>query len=167
VATQPEILIAVTPPADDIARRALWAYFDEVASRYYGRSATSDEIATAMKESPSDDLAPPAGLLLIATAGDGDGDVLLGCAGLRLLPERLAEVTRVYVVPAARRQGVGARFMASLEDHARRLGVCALRLDTRHDLTEARRLYTRLGYREVPAFNDDLYAEHWFAKTLN
>jgi len=33
-------------------------------------------------------------------------------------------------------------------------------------LVEARRLYARLGYREVPPFNAGQYAEHWFEKTL-
>jgi len=27
-------------------------------------------------------------------------------------------------------------------------------------------LYERLGYREVPPFNEGKYAEHWFEKTL-
>jgi 4-hydroxy-4-methyl-2-oxoglutarate aldolase len=44
--------------------------------------------------------------------------------------------------------------------------LVTLRLDTRADLTEARRLYTRHGYREVAPFNDGPYADHWFAKTL-
>jgi hypothetical protein len=41
-----------------------------------------------------------------------------------------------------------------------------LRLETRHDLVESRRLYAALGYEEVPAFNHGRYAEHWFAKSL-
>jgi hypothetical protein len=45
--------------------------------------------------------------------------------------------------------------------------LSTLRLDTRRDLAEERRLYAWLGYQEVPAFNDNPYADHWFAKTLN
>jgi hypothetical protein len=45
--------------------------------------------------------------------------------------------------------------------------VATLRLDTRSDLTEARRLYARHGYREVPAFSQGPYADHWFEKTLS
>jgi len=44
--------------------------------------------------------------------------------------------------------------------------VSILRLDTRHDLVEARSLYAAHGYREVPAFNDAPYAEHWFTKAV-
>jgi ribosomal protein S18 acetylase RimI-like enzyme len=158
----PEIAIEVMPPSADLARRALRAYFDEVASRYYGRPATDDEIDSAMRDSPSDNLTPPRGLLLVAQ----ENKALLGCAGLRLLPDQLAEVTRVYVVPAARRRGLGTRLLDSLEEHARRHRVSRLRLDTRRDLIEARRLYVRHGYREVSPFNDDDYADHWFEKSL-
>ena len=155
--------IEVMSPAADEARRALRAYFDDVASRHYGRQATEDEIAAAMREDPSDDLAPPHGLILVAHE---NGDVL-GCAGLRLLPGRIAEVTRVFVVPAARRRGLGSRLLSCLEDHAHGHRVSTLRLDTRRDLTEARRLYARHGYREVPPFSHGPYADHWFEKALS
>ena len=48
----------------------------------------------------------------------------------------------------------------------RRHGVTTLRLDTRRDLTEARRLYARHGYREVPPFSHGPYADHWVEKTV-
>jgi ribosomal protein S18 acetylase RimI-like enzyme len=163
VAWYPELAIAVTSPAAEEARRVLRAYFDDVASRYYGRPATADEIAAAMSEDPSDDLAPPRGLLLVAQER---GDVL-GCAGLRLLPGHAAEVTRVFVVPAARRRGLASRLLDCLEEHARRHQVSVLRLDTRRDLIEARRLYARHGYREVAPFSSGPHADHWFEKALS
>jgi ribosomal protein S18 acetylase RimI-like enzyme len=150
------------PPSADEARRVLRAYFDDVASRYYGRQATENEIAEAMREDPSDDLAPPHGLLLVAH----HNGAVLGCAGLRLLPGQIAEVTRVFVVPAARRRGLGSRLLSCLEDHARRHQVSLLRLDTRRDLIEAQLLYVRHGFREVRSFNHGSYADRWFAKTL-
>ena len=151
------------PPTADEGRRALRAYFADVAGRYYGRPATEDEIAAAMRDEPSDDLAPPHGLLLVAHE---DGDVL-GCAGLRLRPGRIGEVTRVFVVPAARGRGLGSRLLNCLEGYARRHRVSTLRLDTRRDLIEARRLYARHGYREVPPFSHGPYADHWFEKILS
>jgi GNAT superfamily N-acetyltransferase len=162
VASSPEIAIAAASPAAEEARRVLLAYFDDVASRYYGRPATEDEIATAMSEDPSDDLAPPHGLLLVAQ----EEARVLGCAGFRLLPGHAAEVTRVFVVPAARGRGLGSRLLDCLEEHARRQHLSTLRLDTRHDLVEARRLYARHGYREVAPFSSGPYADHWFEKTL-
>lgn len=162
MAANAEPVIEVAAPDDDAARWVLRAYFDEVASRYYGRPATGDEVAAAMREEPSDDLALPRGLFLVAR----EEGAVLGCAGLRLLPGRIGEVTRLFVVPAARRRGLGVRLLDSLEDHARRHGVTTLRLDTRRDLTEARRLYARHGYREVPPFSHGPYADHWFAKAV-
>jgi hypothetical protein len=41
-----------------------------------------------------------------------------------------------------------------------------LRLETNRELGEAIRLYRTAGYREVPRFNDDPYAHHWFEKRL-
>ena len=164
VAWYPELAITVTSPAAEEARRVLRAYFEDVASRYYGRPATADEIAAAMSEDPSDDLAPPRGLLLVAIEKGGE---VLGCAGLRLLPGHAAEVTRVFVVPAARRRGLASRLLDCLEEHARQHQVSVLRLDTRRDLVEARRLYARHGYREVAPFSSGPYADHWFEKTLS
>lgn len=163
VGWHPELAIAVSSPAAREARQILRAYFNDVASRYYGRPATEAEIAAAMREESSDDLAPPRGLLLVAR----EKEHALGCAGLRLLPGHAAEVTRVYVVPAARRHGLGSRLLDCLEQHARQRQISTLRLDTRRDLIEARRLYARHGYREVAPFSSGPYADHWFEKTLS
>jgi ribosomal protein S18 acetylase RimI-like enzyme len=65
-----------------------------------------------------------------------------------------------------RRHGLGVQIVAHLEQVAVGEGRTRMRLDTRSDLTEARALYSRLGYREVEPFNDEPYAEHWFEKTL-
>jgi ribosomal protein S18 acetylase RimI-like enzyme len=156
------VSILLMPPESEDARSVLRSYFDDIVSRYYGRQATADEIDSAMRDSPSDDLAPPRGLLLVAR---WEG-AAIGCAGLRLLPSSLAEVKRVFVAPAGRGRGIASRLLRELEVAAHDHGVSRLRLDTRHDLVEARRLYARHRYEEVPAFNDDPYADHWFEKTL-
>jgi GNAT superfamily N-acetyltransferase len=163
MARDTEPVIAVMPPDSDAAIYALRAYFAEVASRYYGRPATEEEIAAVMREEPSDDLTPPGGLLLVAS----EQNSVLGCAGLRLLPGRVGEVTRVFVVPAARRRGLGSLLLRCLEDHARDHHVATLRLDTRRDLVEARQLYEGHGYREVRPFSSGRYADHWFEKALD
>jgi GNAT superfamily N-acetyltransferase len=78
---------------------------------------------------------------------------VLGCAGLRLVSHDMGEVTRVFVAPEARGHGVGTRLLQVLEAQAREHGVTRLRLDTRSDLIEARRLYERHGYVEIAPFN--------------
>lgn len=134
---------------------------DDVASRYWGRAATSAEVDRALRESPSDDLVPPSGLFVVATVESE----LAGCGGVRLLPDSIAELTRVWVAPTMRRHGLGVRIVTHLEQHAVDHGRTRMRLDTRGDLIEARALYARLGYHEVEPFNDGPYAEHWFEKT--
>jgi len=161
LADPPTTLAQVSPTAP-VAREALRAFMEDVVSRYHGRPATAAETEAALREAPSDDLEPPGGLLVVALRERN----VLGCAGLRLLPGDLAEVTRVHVAVTARRAGVGTALMHELERLARARGCTRLRLDTRSDLVEARRLYARLGYREGPAFNAGTHAEHWFEKRL-
>jgi GNAT superfamily N-acetyltransferase len=156
------VLIEVDAPSDGAARAALWDYIDDVASRWYGRPATDVEIAAALLDDPSEDLAAPRGTFLVARRGE----TVVGCAGLRLLPDGVGEVKRVFVAPLARGHGLGRRLMLELENLARAEGLRTLRLDTRSDLVEARAFYAALGYVEVPAFNNGQYAEHWFAKDL-
>ena len=154
--------IDIVAPNDPAARQILRSYIDDVATSFYGRAATGEEIDAALLDDPSDDLMPPRGIFMVARRSD----VILGCAGLRFLPDGVGEVCRVFVAPHARGRGLGSRLMGELEELALRKSRTVLRLDTRHDLVDARRLYTTLGYDEVPAFNENRYAEHWFAKSL-
>ncbi len=140
----------------------LTAYFCDIVGRYHGRDATPDEVRAAMNAEPSDDLCPPRGLLLV---GRQDGAVL-GCAGLRLLPGGIGEITRVFVMKEARQRGVGSQLLRAVEDAARGQAVTRLRLDTRSDLAEARHLYATNGYHEVAPFNDGRFADHWYGKSL-
>ena len=162
--SRPPQTVTVVPvlPASGPARRILRGYFDELIERYYGRPATEEEIDSALREYPSDDLVAPGGVLLVASEC---GEVL-GCAGLRLLPDGVGEVTRVFVVPAARGAGLGELLMRELEVRARALGVSQLRLDSRSDLVEATRLYARIGYEPTAPFNEGTPADRWFRKPL-
>ncbi|MEU2676843.1 GNAT family N-acetyltransferase [Streptomyces sp. NPDC007107] len=137
-------------------------YYDEVASRYWGRPATTAEIDDGLRDDGAGLLAPPTGEFLV---GRYDGKPA-SCAGLRLVDAGTAELTRVFVRPAFRSTGGGGLLLAGIESAARAFGVRRIRLDTRNDLVEARGLYAKHGYAEIPAFNRDRYAEHWFAKEL-
>ncbi|WP_367129859.1 GNAT family N-acetyltransferase [Saccharothrix sp. HUAS TT1] len=141
-----------------VAAAIVRTYLADIIGRYYGRPATRAEIDLAIAEDPTDDLAR-------FFVGRWGGEVR-GCVGFRLVAPRTAELKRVFVAPAARGTGGGAALLAAVEEAAVSLGVAAIRLDTRTDLVEARALYARHGYREVPAFSDDRYAEHWLEKRL-
>lgn len=149
-------------PESSEGRRVLRAYFGDLVSRYHGRPATGSEVEAAMRDDPSDGLSPPGGLFLVAR----QSGATVGCAGLLLLPGVTGEVKRVFVAPAARGRGVGTQLMRAVEDAARGRQVARLRLDTRSNLTEARRMYAKEGYQEVAPFNDDPLAEQWYEKTL-
>jgi hypothetical protein len=56
--------------------------------------------------------------------------------------------------------------LAEAERQARELGSAAIRLNTRSDLVEARALYAKHGYAEIPKFGDDRFADQWFEKKL-
>jgi ribosomal protein S18 acetylase RimI-like enzyme len=156
------VRLEVLPPTDPRAERALHAFMAEMSSRWLGRPAGDEDVREALREFPSDGLEPPGGLLVVAHR---DGTAA-GCAGLRFIDAELGEVNRVYVAPEGRRQGLGRRLMAEIERLARERGLRELRLDTRSDLVESRRMYEALGYREVPRFGENPYAAHWFAKRL-
>ncbi|MBI0300302.1 GNAT family N-acetyltransferase [Streptomyces sp. PRKS01-29] len=158
--------VAARPVDDPVSAVLLREYLVDVADRYYrlheGRDSTPEEIERALAEIPSDDLAPPHGVFLMARH---EGE-LAGCAGLRLMDPRTAELKRVYVRPAKRGLGGGAALLAAVEAAAAGLGAGRIALDTRLDLVEARALYARHGYREVPPFTEGPYAEVWMAKEL-
>ncbi|GAB2590479.1 GNAT family N-acetyltransferase [Streptomyces capparidis] len=154
--------ITPTPVADPAARGLIRQYIAEVAGRYWGRTATDEEIDAVLADKPADGLEPPHGRFLVARL---DG-VPSGCAGVRRADAGVAVLTKVFVRPQARGRGGGGLLITAAEDAARELGATMMRLDTRGDLVEARGLYAKHGYTEIPAFNDDPYAEHWFEKSL-
>ena len=90
----------------------------------------------------------------------------VACGGIRSLGNGTAEIKRMYVVPDARGRGVGARLLAQLEDEARRAGYGRLRLDTAASLTAAQSLYRNAGFHEIPDYNGNPAASHWFEKEL-
>ena len=148
-------------------------YYVEVSDRYYrrheGRDSTPEEIEAGFPRMRSDDLAPPTGEFIVARRAD-DESLLGGCVGLRRLRDetgaRVAELRRLYVRPELRGAGLGTSLLLCAEEVARVWGVSAMRLDTRLDLEEARRLYLRHGWVEVAPFSEAFYAEVWYAKPL-
>lgn len=158
--------ISTEPVDSPDARALLREYYTEVADRYFtlheDRLSTPQEIDEGVAEYPVADLAPPHGALLVARRG---GEAA-GCAGVRLLDARTAELKQMFVRPAARGLGGGGGLLMAAEAAAARLGAERIRLDTRLDLTEAIALYRRHGFVEIAPYHDDIYAEIFFEKRL-
>jgi GNAT superfamily N-acetyltransferase len=72
----------------------------------------------------------------------------------------------MFVRPEARGAGVAGRRHAAAEQPARAEGASIIRLKKRSDLVEARSLYARHGYQEIPRYSDDPLSEHSYEKKL-
>jgi DNA-binding MarR family transcriptional regulator/ribosomal protein S18 acetylase RimI-like enzyme len=151
------VLVRPCPPGDPDARTCLRAYFAELADRFEAGFDPARSIPAGDAE-----LTPPAGLLLVATLHAEP----VGCGALKLHGDGPAEIKRMWVAPSARGLGLGRRLLAELEERASDHHVRTLRLETNGALAEAIGLYRSAGYREVPAFNEEPYAHHWFEKTI-
>ena len=75
-----------------------------------------------------------------------------GCGGFVLLPDRSAEMKRVFVAASARGQGIGRVIVQALEAAAIAEGVPRMYLETGVKSDEAIRLYRRLGYTACAPF---------------
>ena len=138
------------------ARFCLNTYFTELAERFDGG------FDPTKKPFRDEEMTAPAGLLLVATL---HGDPV-GCGAMTFVSQGVAYIKRMWVARTVRGLGLGRRLLAELEERALAAGVCVLQLETKDVLREAIGLYSSAGYREVPPFNDEPYADHWFQKTL-
>jgi len=111
--------------------------------------------------SPSD-VSPPTGAFLVIYA---DGKPVAG-GGLKRDEDGVAEIKRMYVAPAARRQGLGRRLLEELEEKARELGYVRIRLDTGNRQPHAQAMYERAGYHPIENYNGNSMASFWGEKIL-
>jgi GNAT superfamily N-acetyltransferase len=86
---------------------------------------------------------PPAGCFLVAR----EGDALAGCASFRALSPGACEMHDVWVPPAFRGRGYGARLVAELVEEARRAGYGLMRLETATFMGHAHEVYAAQGFR--------------------
>jgi DNA-binding MarR family transcriptional regulator len=151
------VTIAPEDPRTPDARWCLQQYFAELAVRF------DDGFDPALSiPAGDDDMTPPRGLLLVARLREQP----VGCGAMKLPADAPPYIKRMWVDPQARGLGLGRRLLRELELHAAATGATAVQLETNRALTEAMRLYRSAGYEEVPPFNDEPYAHHWFEKRL-
>ena len=108
------------------------------------------------------ELRPPAGEFFVAYLHDDP----IGCGGVKHHADAPAEIKRMWIASQARGLGLGRRLLRQLEECARDGGARVAHIETSAVLTEALSLYRSSGWVEVPAFNDEPFADHWFEKHL-
>jgi DNA-binding MarR family transcriptional regulator/GNAT superfamily N-acetyltransferase len=151
------VTIAAEKPSSSDAIWCVGQYFAELDRRFAGGFDAGQSAAGDIAE-----LTPPAGWLLIARTYDEP----VGCGALRVDPAGYGEIKRVWIAARMRGLGLGRRMLKALEAQAAAAGLTLLRLDTNGVLAEAQALYRTGGYTEIPCFNDNPYAHHWFEKRL-
>ncbi|ROQ32060.1 acetyltransferase (GNAT) family protein [Streptomyces sp. PanSC19] len=147
-----------TPDATALRRD----YYGDVAGRYWQRPATEAEIDEGLANDGVELLTPPTGQFLVARFEGKPA----GCGGVLMLDGERAELTRVFLRHGFRGAGGAGALLRRLEEEARDLGARRMVLNTRLDLVEARALYARHGYAEIPAYCTGPYMDIWYGKEL-
>jgi GNAT superfamily N-acetyltransferase len=153
----PEVQIEEVSPTSPDAQYCLSRYFLELSRRFDTGFDPAQSLAPTL-----DDFRPPRGTFLVMRLHGQP----VACGGFKPEQSGAAYIKRMWVSPDARGHGLGRRLLRDLEDRARLLGYRVVRLETEKSLHEAQQLYRSFGYREVPRFNDEFYAHHWFEKAL-
>jgi len=151
------VTLVVVDAGSDAAQWAMAQYFAELDERFPTGFDAGDGLAEARKH-----LNPPHGVFVVASRGDD----VIGCGGVTFLDEITAEIKRMWVSSSARREGLGKRLLARLEDEAREAGMQRVVLDTNRTLDAAQAMYLGAGYEDIERYNDNPYAQRWFAKVL-
>jgi len=105
---------------------------------------------------------PPAGQFFVGYLHDE----AIGCGAVKHHADAPAEIKRMWISAQARGFGLGRRLLETLEACALAGGARVAHIETSAVLTEALALYRSAGWVEVPAFNNEPFADHWFEKRL-
>jgi hypothetical protein len=76
----------------------------------------------------------------------------VACGGYRQHALNVGEIKKMYVRPSHRGHGIGRLIVGRLEEHATKIGVYRILLETGIHNLEALRLYTQAGYAQIPSY---------------
>lgn len=152
------LTLAVVDAVSPMALAAMSAYFAELDATF----STGFDPGSAWRSDVAA-MGPPNGAFLVLVDAT---DEVAACGGVQQLEAGTAEVKRMWVAPAWRGRGVGARMLSALENRAVELGHDRVVLDTNSSLTPAITMYEHAGYTPIERYNDNPYAQRWFAKEL-
>ena len=155
--TAASVEITAVDPEHPDARYCLAEYVAEL-NRRSDRGFDPSVGATALPH----EVRPPAGEFFVAYL---HGEPI-GCGAVKHHADAPAEIKRMWIAPSARGLGLGRRLLEHLEACAQAAGADVAHIETSAVLGEAMALYRSAGWVEVPAFNDEPFADHWFEKPL-
>ena len=92
------------------------------------------------------------GTFLVALSGEQ----VIGSGALRKLDHEIAELKRMWLLEKYHGQGIGYCLITELFDFARKNGYAQIRLQTRPEQIRALNFYRKVGFREIPCYNEDL-----------
>jgi DNA-binding MarR family transcriptional regulator/GNAT superfamily N-acetyltransferase len=151
------VQVRVVDPEHPDARRCLRAYVAELNRR----SDIPFDPSNGSTAEPHEVRAPAGAFVVAYLNGEA-----IGCGAVKHRTGGPSDIKRMWVAESARGLGLGRRLLTTLEQLARDSGASVVQLETNDALVEAIALYRSAGYEEVPAFNDEPFAHHWFAKAL-
>jgi len=157
IATSMVEIREVDPEAAD-AQRCLRAYVAELNRRAPERGFDPSKGSTA---NPDEVTWPNGAFVVLYLRGEP-----VGCGAVKHHPGEVTDIKRMWIAESARGLGLGRRLLEHLEGLARERGSREARLETGDVLSEAIALYRSAGYVEVEPFNDEPFADRWFAKPL-
>ena len=117
------------------------------------RTATFQTFTAEVNALPGKYAPENGGLLVVATAGDSPADPPVGIVAYKTLLPGVAEMKRLYVVPSARKAGLGVRLCHTIMAAAAQAGHTIIKLDTLPCLASAVQIYTtKLGFRPIEPY---------------
>jgi putative acetyltransferase len=90
----------------------------------------------------------PNGAILLSKKGN----VFTGCVAVRKKENDIAELKRMFIKAAHRKEGVGALLLQKALEIARALQYKKIRLDTLDTMTPAINLYKKYGFYEIEPY---------------
>ena len=88
------------------------------------------------------------------------GEQPIAIGAWKPVDEKTAEIKRIYVRPAYRRQGVASGLIQALEDHAAAAGFRQFILETARNTDASHQLYLSLGYQIIDYYGSPAGAEN-------
>lgn len=83
-----------------------------------------------------------------------DDDQVIGSGALRRINNETTELKRMWLLEVYHGQGIGYRLITRLIDFARINGYSRIRLQTSPEQVRALDFYRKIGFREIPSYNE-------------